>query len=115
MLGRLALISIRHRRWIFLLIVVLTAGAIASSGSLADRLKSEGFEDPNSESAKTSVEIAKQFNTGNPNVTFLIEPRSGNVDDAAVRDEAVRVVGQVRSLPGAAEVTSYWTTPGAAA
>lgn len=112
MLGRLALISIRHRRWVFFVTVVLTALAILGGGSVSDRLKSEGFDDPHSEAARTSDEISKQFNTGNPNVTFLVEPRTGTVDDPAVKAAAEQLVAKVQALPDFKELTSYWTTPG---
>lgn len=113
MLGRLALFSIRRRRWIFVLTIVLAVVAVFGTGSVANRVKSEGFDDPNSESAKTSQEIFDQFQTGNPNVTFLVSVDSGSVDDANAINQGYALVAEVRNIERAADVTSYWTTPGA--
>ena len=75
-------------------------------------MKSEGFDDPASESSRVASMLAEDFGTREPAAILAIQtPVDVDVDAAA----ATTLLKQVGATPGVSEVVSYWSTGGATA
>jgi len=75
-------------------------------------MKSEGFNDPASESSRVASMLAEDFGTREPAAILAIQtPVDVDVDAAA----ATTLLKQVGATPGVSEVVSYWSTGGATA
>ncbi|WP_374772868.1 MMPL family transporter [Streptomyces sp. NBC_01310] len=72
------------------------------------RLKSEGYDDPRSESSRAAV-IAAGGPGSSPNLVIVAQARSGSVDDPAARSAGEALTGRLAAQPQVSSVTSYWT------
>jgi len=110
-LTRLALFTIRRRKLVLALTGVFVVLAAIGGNNVADHLKTGGFQDPTSESARAERELDHVFGPGaaNPNVVLLVTARRGSVDDATVATAGTRLTEALRRMPGIVSSTSYWT------
>jgi RND superfamily putative drug exporter len=67
-----------------------------------------GYSDPDTESARAAAALARQFNTGEPNLIMLVSDRRG-VDDPTVAAAGAGLTQRLATEPGVADVRSYWT------
>ncbi len=84
MLVRLGQFTVRRRRMILIVSVVLFALAGAIGGGVAEHLSSGGFDDPGAESTRAGEVIDDVFHAGEPNVVLLVTATNGDVDAPAV-------------------------------
>ncbi|NUT50369.1 MAG: MMPL family transporter, partial [Saccharothrix sp.] len=83
LLGRFA---VRRRRLVLVVAALVTAAAaVVGSGALS-ALSLSRFEAPGTESLRAAEVLAREFDTGNPNLTLLVTARGGDVDDPATAD-----------------------------
>lgn len=98
--------TVRRRR----LILALTALFVVVAGALGvgafDQLKSSGFDDPNSESARAHDLLENQFGTGDPNLVVLVT--AAQVDSPAASAAAEQLTNQLRAVPNVTDLVSYW-------
>ena len=100
--------AVRHRWTIVVLALLAAAVAGVVGGDVQSRLKSGGFEDPSSESARATAILEETFGAGDPDVVMVVTAREGTVDDPAVEAAAQDLVTEVAGRAAVAEVTSYW-------
>lgn len=106
MLGRL----VTRRPWRVLVtstLVLLASFAVAAT--TISSLSLNRYEAPGSESATARSVLAEQFGTGSPNVTLLVSPSSGTVDDADVVALGEELTDAVAAFPGVGDAWSYWS------
>jgi RND superfamily putative drug exporter len=109
MLERLGRLVVRRRGWVALASVALMVVAGAIGGSVASKLNSGGFDDPQSESGRARTILNDEFHTGSPNLVLVLTARAGSVDAAAVRARGVALTRQLAAEPGMQAAFSYWT------
>ncbi|MEY2399275.1 MAG: putative drug exporter of the superfamily [Actinomycetota bacterium] len=109
MLGRLAGVLIRRRRWVWAgaLIFVVVAGALG--GGVDKRLSSGGFADPNAESTKAGDLLREQFGQQDPNLVMVLTAKNGSVDDADVAQAGIDLTTRLSSEKYIAFAGSYWS------
>jgi putative drug exporter of the RND superfamily len=73
------------------------------------KLKTGGFTDPNSGSARATRQLDDRFG-GAANVVLLVHARSATVDDPAVAGVGNRAAALLAGIPGVSHVESYWQT-----
>ncbi|MEU9144221.1 MMPL family transporter [Streptomyces sp. NPDC048349] len=72
------------------------------------RLKSQGYDDPRSESSR-AAHMAAEHLGASPNLVLVAQARGGHVDDPAARREGEALTGRLAAQPHVSAVTSYWT------
>jgi len=101
-------LTVRWRWPIVIVAVVLAAAAGVFGGSVQDRLKSGGFEDPDSESSQARALLEEQFETVDADVVLLLTPDGGDVDTPAAATAAEAVLAEIAAEPTVDAVTSYY-------
>ncbi|WP_435122485.1 MMPL family transporter [Amycolatopsis thermoflava] len=114
-LSRLGRFTVRRRRWVLAAAVLLTLLAGALAAGAMNALTLSRIDAPGSESDQAKEVLRAQFDTGPPNLLFLVTAAEGTVDDAAVRAAGEAVAADLAARPGVAEVASYWSRGGSPA
>ena len=89
------------------LVAILVAGGIGAQ--VFAKFDSGGYSDPNSDSAKAWEYLEETFKVKDPTVVLIVKSREG-VDDASVRERALRLEAELRAEKSAETVISYWST-----
>jgi RND superfamily putative drug exporter len=107
---RLGEFIVRHR-WPVLSAYLLSLVIFGVFGvQVFGAMKSEGFNDPGSDSSRTAQILADEFDTRDPLVILAIQtPTNPDVDAPAVQSLLDKVAG----IDGVADLISYWSTDGA--
>ena len=109
MLARLARFTVRRRKRVLLVSLVLFALAGAIGGGVADHLSSGGFEDPGAESTQAAAVIEDVFHGGQPNLVLLVTANDGNVDAPAVAAAGAALTAELAATEGIEQASSYWS------
>ncbi|MEY4130745.1 MAG: hypothetical protein RLZZ31_869 [Actinomycetota bacterium] len=110
MLNRLALFTVRRRRWVLSLTVIfLIAASVFGTGAFGV-LKAEGFNDPSSESVKAEKLLDENFGGGEPNIVLVLSANGQNVDSPSLTSQGQALANQLASISGVDQVLSYWST-----
>jgi RND superfamily putative drug exporter len=107
--ARLGRFVARRRRLVLVIYVagLLVAGTLGSQ--LLGSLKSEGFDDQGSESARAARALTGEFGVQDPLAVLAVRSPAG-VDDPAGTAAATALVREISSRPGVRQVVSYWTS-----
>ncbi|MEV5751283.1 MMPL family transporter [Actinoallomurus sp. NPDC052308] len=99
----------RRRRWVLAAAAVFVVIAAVWGTQVFGLLKSGGFEDPHSESARATALINERIGPPAGDLVVLYESASRTVDDPAFRDA---VTGTLARLPHdqVRGVTTFWNT-----
>ncbi|GAB2630374.1 MMPL family transporter [Kribbella swartbergensis] len=109
LLDRLGRLLVRRRRLVAVLSAVLTALVLAVAAGALNALSLSRIADPASESDRARRVLASQFETGPPNLAFLVTADAGTVDDPAVRVAGLKLTEEIAGRAGVAEAASYWS------
>lgn len=110
MLNRLALFTVRRRRWVLSLTVIFIVVASVFGTGAFGVLKSEGFNDPSSESVKAETLLDENFGGGEPNIVLVLSANGQNVDSPSLTSQGQALTKQLASISGVDQVLSYWST-----
>ena len=99
----------RRRRVVLLLFALGLAVSGVLGSQLFDRLQSQGFDDPDSESAAAATALADDFGVRDPVAVLAVEAADG-VDDPATTQAATALVADLATEPDVPDVVSYWTS-----
>lgn len=103
-LGRLAA---EHARWVLTATLVLLIGAGVLGSTAFDKLQTQGFTDPDSESSQAAALVNSRFGE-RADLVFLVEADSGTVHSPPVAAAGRALTRALRGDPTIAGVTSYW-------
>jgi RND superfamily putative drug exporter len=109
MFTRIGHLVTRHARAVLVITVLLLIGAGAYGFTAFGKLKTQGFNDPNSDSSQAQSLIGSQFG-GQTNLVFLVTANSGTVDDPAAKQAGADLSRRLASDTSLTEVASYFTT-----
>ncbi len=101
----------RHRQVLVLSIVGLIVAGLLG-GSVFSRLSTGGFEDPSTESVAARELLESEFDTGAPNVVFLVSA-DDSVDSPDVAADGQAFTDELAARGDLANVASYWSLGGA--
>ncbi len=97
----------RHRRvLIFSVVGLIIAGVLG--GSVFSRLSTGGFEDPSAESVAARNLLEDEFQTGAPNVVFLLTAET-SVDSPEFAEAGQTFTAELAARSDLANVASYWS------
>ncbi|MEU3911735.1 MMPL family transporter [Streptomyces sp. NPDC029721] len=103
----------RPRLVLLAALAFLVLSAVFGAGA-AGRLKSQGYDDPHSESSRAARILAEHAG-GEPNLVLVARARTGSVDDPPARSAGEALTSRLAAEPNVSGVTSYWSAaPGAA-
>ncbi|MEM7140588.1 MAG: MMPL family transporter [Actinomycetota bacterium] len=115
MFARLGSIAVRRSG----VALALTAGVLVVAAlfgpGVIDRLAGSGFDDPDADSVAARAELERVFDTGFPDLAFLLTfAGSGDADAPIVDRDANRQLGlaltdEISSIDGTDDVLSYWS------
>ncbi len=106
MFVRIGLFATRHAKAILVATLIVLVGAGAFGFTAFGKLKSQGFDDPASESSQVTADIAAKFGGGD-SLVFLIR---GPVADPAVQTAGKDLTQQLSADPRLTNVASYFST-----
>lgn len=106
---RLARLIVRYRWTVLIgyLISLIVLGLVGSG--VFSAMKSRGFDDPGSESARAAAAVIDQFGAQEPLAVFAVEAAQP-IDSPAVAAAATALVADVAQVAGVSQVVSYWTS-----
>ncbi|MFM8857516.1 MAG: MMPL family transporter [Actinomycetota bacterium] len=109
MLTRLGLFTVRRKRWVlsFTLIFFLAAAALGTGAFGV--LKTDGFDDPSSESARAESLLEDHFGGGEPNVVLVLTAQGQDVGDPAITSEGSAFTERLEAIDGVDNVVSFWS------
>ncbi|WP_406511762.1 MMPL family transporter [Streptomyces sp. NBC_00161] len=97
----------RPRLVLFAALVFLLLSAVFGAEATG-RLKTQGYDDPRSESSR-AARVAAEHLGASPNLVVVAQARAGSVDDPAARSAGEALTARLRTQPHVSAVTSYWT------
>jgi len=108
MFERLGHFIVRHRKGVLAsyIVAVIAAGAIGVG--VFSALKSEGYDNPHSESAHVKPLLTTQFNSQDADAILIFDTHA-NVDLAGSEATATGITQSVSQEVGVARVVSYWS------
>ena len=109
MLERVGRLTVRRRRRVLLVSLVVFALAAALGGGVAGHLSSGGFSDPGAESTQAGDVVEKVFGAGEPNMVLLVTARNGSVDAPAAVTAGTALTAELAAAPGVEQASSYWS------
>ncbi len=109
MFTRIGQLTVRRRRLILALTLVLVVVAGGVGGGVFDRLVNGGFADPDSESERAADYLEDEFGAGAPNIVLLVTATDGDVDAPAVAEVGQQLTEELADYPRADDVVSYWS------
>jgi RND superfamily putative drug exporter len=109
MLGRLAVFTIRRRRWVLASTVLFLLASVAIGTGAFGVLKTAGFDDPSSESVRAEALLEKHFDGGEPNIVLVLTAEGRNVDDPVLASNGAAFTERLEAVEGIEQVISYWS------
>lgn len=88
--------------------LVFLALSVVFGAQATDKLKTQGYDDPRSESSRAARVAAERLGAS-PNLVVVAEARDGSVDGPAARSEGEDLTRRLAAQPHVSAVTSYWT------
>jgi RND superfamily putative drug exporter len=109
MLTRLARFTIRRKRLVlsFTLLLLLVSGFFGTGAFGV--LKSDGFNDPSSESVQAESLLEQHFGGGEPNIVLVLSADGRDVDDASLVSDGTALTARLEAVEGVEQVSSYWS------
>ena len=109
MLTRLGLFTVRRRRWVLSATLVFFLAAAALGTGAFGVLKTEGFDDPSSESARAESLLEDHFGGGEPNVVLVLSAQGQDVGDPELTSEGSAFTERLEAIDGVDNVVSFWS------
>jgi RND superfamily putative drug exporter len=109
MFPKLAVFVVRRARWVLLAGVVALVAGMFLGMSAFDKLQTEGFDDPASESTRAAALADEKFGGGTDYV-LLVDAGDERVDQGTADAEGRELTRAMTSDPGLANVVSFWGT-----
>ncbi|MBT2479928.1 efflux RND transporter permease subunit [Streptomyces sp. ISL-94] len=98
----------RRPRLVLLAALVFLVLSAVFGADATGRLKTQGYDDPRSESSRAALVAAERLGAS-PNLVVVAEARGGSVDDPAARAAGEDLTRLLAAQPQVSAVTSYWT------
>ncbi|MCX5129235.1 MMPL family transporter [Streptomyces sp. NBC_00347] len=88
--------------------LVFLALSVVFGAEATGRLKTQGYDDPRSQSSRAARVAAERLGAS-PNLVVVAEARDGSVDGPAARSEGEELTRRLAAQPHVSAVASYWT------
>lgn len=88
--------------------LVFFALSVVFGAEATGRLKTQGYDDPRSQSSRAARVAAERLGAS-PNLVVVAQARDGSVDGPTARSEGEDLTRRLAAQPNVSAVTSYWT------
>lgn len=105
---RAGVLVTRRPRLVLLAALLFLLVSAVFGAQATGRLKTQGYDDPRSESSRAG-RVAAEHLGASPNLVVVARPRGGSVDDPAARSAGEELTARLTAQPHVSAVTSYWT------
>ncbi|MGW7363449.1 MMPL family transporter [Streptomyces sp. NPDC054841] len=102
-------VATRYPRLVLLAALVFLILSVVLGAGATDRLKTQGYDDPHSDSS-FAARVSAEHRGSSPNVVVVAQVRDGAVDDPAVRRAGDELTKRLDEQPDVSGVRSYWTS-----
>lgn len=109
MLTRLATFTVRRKRWVLSFTALFIIVAVVFGTGAFGVLKTEGFDDPSSESARADALLEERFEGGEPNIVLVLTAETRDIDEPSLVADGAAIVQRLGEVDGVTEVVSYWS------
>jgi len=109
MFATLGRFVVAHRRLVLVLFVLGLVVAATLGTQMFAALKTAGYDDPGSESARAHTALQSRFGVQDPVIVLAVRSPTG-IDARRGRAAATALVRRLRAEPGVTSVVSYWTS-----
>jgi putative drug exporter of the RND superfamily len=109
MFGRIGSLVVRRSRAVLVVSLLVFLAGAGLGVTAFGKLKTGGFTDPSSGSARATRQLDDRFG-GAGGVVLLVHARSGTVDDPAVAATGSHAAALLAAVGGVTHVESYWQT-----
>ena len=106
---RIGWLAVRRSRGVLLVSMLVFLVGAGVGATAFGQLKTGGFTDPNSGSARATRQLDDRFG-GAGDVVLLVHSSAGTVDDPAVAGVGNQAAARLAAVPGVTHVESYWPT-----
>ncbi|MFI7178260.1 MULTISPECIES: MMPL family transporter [Streptomyces] len=98
----------RYPRLVLVGTLVFLSLSVVFGMDATGRLKTQGYDDPRSESSR-AAHVAAERQGASPNLVLVARSGNGSVDAPAVRGAGAELTARLSAQPHVSAVTSYWT------
>ncbi len=98
----------RRPRLVLLAAFVFLLLSAVFGADATGRLKTQGYDDPRSESSRAAI-LAARHSGSPPNLVVVAQARAGSVDSPAARAAGEALTRRLTAEPDVGAVTSYWS------
>ncbi len=98
----------RRPRLVLLAALAFLVLSVVFGAEATGRLKTQGYDDPRSESSRAAGVAAEQLGAS-PNLVLVAQAPGGSVDDPAARSEGEALTRRLAAQADVSAVSSYWT------
>ncbi|MBT2448601.1 MMPL family transporter [Streptomyces sp. ISL-43] len=98
----------RRPRLVLLAALVFLALSVVFGAEATGRLKTQGYDDPRSESSRAALAAAEGLGAS-PNLVVVAQAVGGSVDGPEARSAGEGLTRRLAAQPHVSAVTSYWT------
>ncbi|MEU9236282.1 MMPL family transporter [Streptomyces subrutilus] len=98
----------RRPRLVLLAALAFLVLSVVFGAEATGRLKTQGYDDPRSESSRAAG-VAAEHSGASPNLVLVAQAPGGSVDDPAARSEGEALTRRLAAQAGVRNVSSYWT------
>ncbi|MFA7763432.1 MMPL family transporter [Streptomyces sp. NRRL S-448] len=98
----------RHPRLVLVGALVFLVLSVLFGMDATGRLKTQGYDDPRSESSRAAHLAAERLGAS-PNLVLVAQSGSASVDDPAARGAGEELTEKLAAQPHVSAVTSYWS------
>ncbi|MEY4493418.1 MAG: hypothetical protein RL355_767, partial [Actinomycetota bacterium] len=109
MFDRLGHFVVRHRKAILASYIAFIALAGAVGIGVFSNVKSQGYDNPNSESAKVDNMLRDEFKVRDASVVFIVDSPT-LISDPATETLIAKLADEVKAEPNVEKVATYWTS-----
>ncbi|OEJ30871.1 MMPL family transporter [Streptomyces subrutilus] len=98
----------RRPRLVLLAALAFLVLSVVFGAEATGRLKTQGYDDPRSESSRAAG-VAAEHLGASPNLVLVAQASGGSVDDPAARSEGEALTRRLAAQAGVRNLSSYWT------
>jgi RND superfamily putative drug exporter len=109
MFTHLGHLVVRRRRAVLVTTLLGLVVAIVLGSGVFGALTNGGFDDPESESSRSTLALEDEFDTGSADLVAIVTASQGDVDAPAVVATGVALTEELAAIEGTDDVASYWT------
>ncbi len=109
MFSRIGRLVVRFPKIILAIYLVFIAGSAAIGFGVFSNVKSQGYDNPNSDSAKVDILLRDDFKVRENSVVFIVDTPTP-ITDPATEQVVTEIANEVKQQEHVDRVATYWSS-----